>query len=135
MTDGPPSGTPPRCHLIHHVGVFASAFEASRAIYLAGLEPLGIVAGYSTDSVCELWRTGHDTPSLSLERATDLITRGVHLAFTADDRAQVDTFHTAAVAAGATSRHLPRHWPEYGAYCAFVTDPDGNNIEALVKDA
>jgi len=101
MTDGPPSGTPPRCHLIHHVGVFAPDTTLRR---------------------CQ-------------ERATDLITRGVHLAFTADDRAQVDTFHTAAVAAGATSRHLPRHWPEYGAYCAFVTDPDGNNIEALVKDA
>ncbi|WP_237330192.1 hypothetical protein [Streptomyces sp. BA2] len=33
------------------------------------------------------------------------------------------------------SRHAPRHWPEYRAYCAFVSDPDGNNIEAVHKEA
>ena len=63
------------------------------------------------------------------------VTRGVHVAFEAADRSAVDAFHQAAVAAGGISRHEPRHWPEYRAYCAFVSDPDGNNIEALVKDA
>ena len=39
------------------------------------------------------------------------------------------------MAAGAVSRHAPRFWPEYSAYCAFLRDPDGNNIEALHKEA
>lgn len=47
----------------------------------------------------------------------------------------VDAFHQAAVAAGGTSRHEPRYWPEYRAYAAFDSDPDGNNVEALVKEA
>lgn len=30
------------------------------------------------------------------------------------------------------SWHDPQHWPEYRDYAAFVSDPDGNNIEVLV---
>lgn len=120
--------------MLHHLGVFAADFETSRSVYCAALAPLGIHAGYSDTDVCELWRDGEDTPSLSLERSTDTVTRGAHVAFEAADREQVDAFHAAAVAAGAASRHAPRYWPEYGAYCAFITDPDGNNIEALRKD-
>ncbi len=63
------------------------------------------------------------------------VTRGFHLAFEASDRQAVDAFFWAALAAGGTERHAPRHWPRYRAYCAFVSDPDGNNIEALHKEA
>ena len=37
--------------------------------------------------------------------------------------------------AGGRERVAPRFWPEYRAYCAFVDDPDGNNIEAVHKEA
>jgi hypothetical protein len=46
----------------------------------------------------------------------------------------VEAFFHAAMAAGAVPRHAPRHWLEYRAYCAFVNDPDGNNIEAVHKE-
>ncbi|MFJ9821038.1 VOC family protein [Streptomyces sp. NPDC101151] len=62
------------------------------------------------------------------------VTRGAHIAFTARDRASVDAFYEAALTAGGTSRYEPRPWPEYRAYCAFVDDPDGNNIEAVYKE-
>ncbi|MEV0288831.1 MULTISPECIES: VOC family protein [unclassified Kribbella] len=126
--------TAPR--FIHHLGVFAGDFAASESFYTAALAALGIDAGYRTDTVAEYWIPGHDTPSLSLETAptSTEVTRGLHLAFEAADRTAVDAFHRAAVAAGGTSRHEPRHWPEYRAYAAFVSDPDGNNVEALVKD-
>lgn len=120
--------------MIHHVGVFASDFAASNAFYTAALEPLGIIAGYVTDVSCEYWRSTDDTPSFSLEAASDRPTTGLHIAFEAPDRATVDAFFAAAVAAGGISRHSPRHWPEYRAYCAFVSDPDGNNIEAVHKE-
>jgi catechol 2,3-dioxygenase-like lactoylglutathione lyase family enzyme len=119
---------------IHHIGVFASDHDASRAFYTAALKPLGIGVGYEADGVAEYWHPDRDTPSLSLERAGGEPTRGAHIAFTAADRAAVDAFHAAAVAAGGSSRHAPRHWPEYRAYCAFVSDPDGNNIEAVHKE-
>jgi catechol 2,3-dioxygenase-like lactoylglutathione lyase family enzyme len=120
--------------MIHHLGVFASDLSTSRTFYTAALEPLGITPNYQTDDICEYWRQDQDTPSLSLERASDLPTTGLHLAFAAPDRAAVDAFFHAATAAAGKPRHSPRHWPEYRAYCAFVTDPDGNNIEAVHKE-
>ncbi len=123
-------------HFIHHLGVFASDFTASQRFYTAALGVLEIQPGYRTDSIAEYWARDHDTPSLSLETAPTGadVTRGLHVAFEAQDRAAVEAFHTAAIAAGGTSRHAPRFWPEYNAYAAFVSDPDGNNIEALVKE-
>lgn len=128
----------PAWPFIHHVGVFVSDFEASRRFYTAALAPLGVSNGYEDgDSGAEYWEAERDTPSVGVDQAPspDVVTRGMHLAFTAVDRAAVDAFYDAALAAGGTSRHAPRHWPEYGAYCAFVNDPDGNNIEAVHKDA
>lgn len=127
----------PGRHLIHQLGVFASDFAASDAFYTAALAPLGIGAGYRTDSVAEFWQHGDDTPSVSLEtaQAPEAVTRGLHLAFEAGSRSEVDAFHREAVAAGGVSRHEPRYWPEYRAYTAFVSDPDGNNVEALIKES
>lgn len=58
----------------------------------------------------------------------------MHLAFAAPDRTHVDEFFHAALEAGGKERWALRYWPEYQAYCAFVSDPDGNNIEALHKE-
>lgn len=57
----------------------------------------------------------------------------MHLAFTADDRAAVEAFHAAALAAGATELHAPGVWEEYHPdyYGGFVLDPDGINLEAV----
>lgn len=124
-------------HLLHHVTMFASDFAVSEPFYTRVLATLGIEAGEVSETGVEYWITDHDTPSIAVDTAATGadVSRGVHLAFEAPDRAAVDAFHEAALAAGGTSRHEPRHWPEYRAYAAFVSDPDGNNIEALVKDA
>jgi catechol 2,3-dioxygenase-like lactoylglutathione lyase family enzyme len=57
----------------------------------------------------------------------------MHLAFAAADRATVDAFHRAALAAGATDNGAPGPRPQYhpGYYGAFVVDPAGNNLEAV----
>jgi catechol 2,3-dioxygenase-like lactoylglutathione lyase family enzyme len=119
--------------MIHHVGVFASDHGRSRRFYWAALEPLGIIVGYEADGVSEFWHRDADTPSLSLERANDLCTRDLHIAFAAENREAVDAFFELGIAAGGTERHAPRYWPEYRAYCAFLSDPDGNNVEAVHK--
>jgi catechol 2,3-dioxygenase-like lactoylglutathione lyase family enzyme len=56
-----------------------------------------------------------------------------HVAFTASDRASVDAFYEAAVAAGARDNGAPGLRPHYHEtyYAAFVHDPDGNNLEAV----
>jgi predicted lactoylglutathione lyase len=45
----------------------------------------------------------------------------------------VDAFFAAALANGGTERRPPGIQPEYSDryYAAFVTDPDGNTIEAV----
>lgn len=57
----------------------------------------------------------------------------MHLAFTVDTRAQVDTFYAAALAAGATPREAPAVHPQYhdDYYGGFVNDPYGINLEAV----
>jgi catechol 2,3-dioxygenase-like lactoylglutathione lyase family enzyme len=121
--------------VLHHLGVFASDFHASRAFYSAALGVLGITPGYETEGIAEFWRAGADAPSLSLERAAGEATRGLHLAFIAPDRSSVDEFFRVSLEAGGQGRFAPRFWPEYRAYCAFVSDPDGNNVEAVHEEA
>lgn len=57
----------------------------------------------------------------------------MHVAFTVDSRADVQTFYRVALQAGAVSREAPGVHPEYHAdyYGAFVDDPHGINLEAV----
>jgi catechol 2,3-dioxygenase-like lactoylglutathione lyase family enzyme len=60
-----------------------------------------------------------------------------HVAFSAADRASVDAFHEAALAAGGTDNGAPGLRPHYHEtyYGAFVHDTDGNNLEAVCHRA
>ncbi len=64
------------------------------------------------------------------------VTSGCHLAWKATDRAAVDAFHAAAIAAGGRDNGAPGLRPHYHAnyYGAFVIDPDGNNVEAVCHE-
>jgi len=61
------------------------------------------------------------------------IDRPLHVAIVAKDRATVDAFYQAALAAGGRDNGSPGLRPHYHAhyYGAFVLDPDGHNIEAV----
>ena len=119
--------------VLDHVGITVADMEASRRFYAGALAPLGLVelgrdeaggAGFGAPGLDDFWLT---------PAGPDPVTRGVHLAFAATSREQVDAFHAAALAAGGTDRAAPRVRPEYsgGYYAAFVSDPDGNNVEAV----
>jgi predicted lactoylglutathione lyase len=57
----------------------------------------------------------------------------VHVAFAPENRAAVDAFFAAAMAAGGTDHVAPdlRAHDHPNDYGTFVLDPDGNNIEAV----
>jgi catechol 2,3-dioxygenase-like lactoylglutathione lyase family enzyme len=110
--------------LIDHVGVQVRDLEASKRFYAGVLEPLGLGITGEGDgwfSMDELFVSAEGTP-----------TSGLHLAFQARDRATVDRFHDAAVAAGWRDNGAPGE-REYhpGYYAAYVLDPDGHNIEVV----
>ena len=61
------------------------------------------------------------------------LNKPLHVAIVAKDRATVDAFYKAAMAAGGRDNGAPgiraHYHPNY--YGAFVLDPDGHNIEAV----
>src|SRR5450756_1251999 len=60
-----------------------------------------------------------------------------HVGINCSDLAAAQAFYDTAMDAGAESLHAPRLRPEYhpGYYGAFVRDPDGNNVEAVIHHA
>lgn len=58
---------------------------------------------------------------------------GTHICLRAKTTAEVDAFHTAALASGGLSDGAPglRPHDRVRYYAAFVLDPDGNRIEAV----
>ena len=117
--------------MLDHVGFQCADLAASAAFYDAVLAPLGgrrmldfkVAIGYGTDEP-DFW-IGEFNEGEGFRES--------HIAFLAVDRAAVDAFFRAAVAAGAEVLHEPRLHPEYHEhyYGAFVRDPDGNNVEAV----
>ncbi|MDP9591330.1 UNVERIFIED_ORG: catechol 2,3-dioxygenase-like lactoylglutathione lyase family enzyme [Shinella zoogloeoides] len=59
---------------------------------------------------------------------------GATIAFEAPDRASVNAFHAAALAAGGTDEGAPGLRPFHASfYAAFVRDPDGNKLVAVCE--
>jgi catechol 2,3-dioxygenase-like lactoylglutathione lyase family enzyme len=71
--------------------------------------------------------------SIAQAAAGEQVTRGLHVGFGAQSRAQVDAFWQAGVDAGFESDGEPGPRPQYGSdyYGGFLLDPDGNSVEAV----
>jgi catechol 2,3-dioxygenase-like lactoylglutathione lyase family enzyme len=124
--------------MIDHIGFAISDYEESKAFYTKALAPLGYVlimevaaegnpsgapaAGFGEGGKPDFWIGGEG----KLEKP-------VHVAILAKDRASVDAFHRAALAAGGKDNGKPGLRPHYhpNYYAAFAIDPDGHNIEAV----
>ena len=119
-----------RGRLIDHIQLVVRDLDASRAFYDAVFGVLGIPLG-GTDADY-FWADELFISTAQSEAAQGELTGRHHLAFQAHDRAMVDAFHRAALAAGGKDNGAPGERPYHpGYYAAFVLDPDGNNIEAV----
>lgn len=117
-----------RGRLIDHVHLIARDIEATKRFYVAALGALGRKIEGEGEGYFWSDEIFVSTDAMSTTGATH-----VHVAFQAPDRATVDRFHAAAIAAGGKDHGKPGVRKEYheGYYAAFVIDPDGNNIEAV----
>jgi catechol 2,3-dioxygenase-like lactoylglutathione lyase family enzyme len=123
--------------MIDHLGFSVSDYERAKAFYTKALAPLGYglimevtaeqtghaaAAGFGADGKPDLWFGDEGA-----------MNKPVHIAIRAADRATVDAFYKAAIAAGGRDNGPPGIRPHYHAnyYGAFVLDPDGHNIEAV----
>jgi catechol 2,3-dioxygenase-like lactoylglutathione lyase family enzyme len=122
--------------MLHHISLPVADLKRSSELYDAILSTLGY------RRVC----TGKDFAGYGIEDDEDVFAikeikhaaaagPGFHLAFSAPSRAAVDEFHKSALANGATDNGKPglraHYEPNY--YAAFIMDPDGHRIEAVVK--
>jgi catechol 2,3-dioxygenase-like lactoylglutathione lyase family enzyme len=119
--------------MLDHVTVGIENIERSLRFYDSALQPLGITrlygdgnrfAGYGVAPKAFFW--------IGIRNYSPT---GSHIAFAADNRAAVDRFYEAAIAAGAKDNGAPGLRPHYDPdyYGAFVLDPDGHNIEAVCR--
>src|SRR6478672_150733 len=128
---------PRECLMIDHISFPVSDYERAKAFYAKALAPLDYVL------VMEVTReqTGHDPAAgFGANGKPDFwiggeggLDKPLHVAIVAKDRATVDAFYRAAIAAGGRDNGAPgiraHYHPNY--YGAFVLDPDGHNIEAV----
>ena len=93
--------------MLDHLTLHVKDIDRSITFYKQALAPLGYIV------------KAHHEPTL--------------IAFLADSQQAVQAFHAAALAAGGRDNGAPGPRPYHpGYYSAFVLDPDGNNIEAVV---
>jgi len=120
--------------MFDHVVFGVSDYEASRAFFLKALEPLGVTVLSEGPLGVELCRP-ESKSSLCIRRIEEKATH-LHLAFTAENRRQVEDFYRAALAAGGKDNGAPGLRPKYHAnyYAAFVINPDGHNIEVVCHE-
>lgn len=119
-----------RGRLIDHLQLVVRDLPASRRFYQAVLDVLGVPIGGEEKDF--FWADELFVSTADSEAALGELTGRHHLAFQARDRAMVDAFYKAALAAGGRDNGAPGERPYHpGYYGAFVLDPDGNNIEAV----
>ena len=119
-----------RGRLIDHLQLVVRDLAASRRFYDAVFETVQVPLGGEGDD--HFWFDELFVSTADSDAAQGELTGRHHLAFQARDRAMVDAFHRAALAAGGRDNGAPGERDYHpGYYAAFVLDPDGNNIEAV----
>ena len=111
-----------RGRLVDHLHLRTTDLSASRKFYAAILDVVGIplIDGGDHFFADELWVDHGDTPS------------HVHFALQAPDRATVDRWYAAGLAAGGRDNGKPAERSYHpGYYAAYLLDPDGNNVESV----
>jgi len=119
-----------RGRLIDHIQLVVADLAASRRFYTAVFDAIGMPLSGSGDD--HFWADELFISTADSEAAQGRLTGRHHIAFQAGDRATVDAFHRAGLAAGGTDNGKPGERSYHpGYYGAFLIDPDGNNIEAV----
>lgn len=115
--------------MFHHVGLRVRDLDKAARLYEAMLAPLGHVPGARDARYAGFGPEGR--PALWLHASRERA--GSHVALKAPSRAAVDRFFEAGRKAGAQDNGKPGLRTDYGPnyYAAFLSDFDGNNIEAV----
>ncbi|MGO8970759.1 MAG: VOC family protein [Myxococcaceae bacterium] len=114
-----------------HIGLKVKSLETSVRFYRAALGALGHALLSQDEASASFGPPG--APSFWLYVAKGPVGPGIHVAFRAVERSEVDRFYRVGVEAGGREHGAPGIRADYGPdyYAAFLIDPDGNNVEAV----
>jgi catechol 2,3-dioxygenase-like lactoylglutathione lyase family enzyme len=125
-------------HMLHHLSIGVADLARSTTFYEAALSALGYVPVWADKTAVGFGTAGGgDKFALKLQSGEVTVPGPkFHIAFAAPSRGAVDRFHEAAMRHGGADNGAPGLCPEYGAnyYAAFVLDPDGYRIEAVINE-
>jgi catechol 2,3-dioxygenase-like lactoylglutathione lyase family enzyme len=122
--------------VLHHLSLAVSNLARSSAFYDAALAPLGYVRVWSDDTAIGYGAVdSEDKFAIKLRTVVTVPDDGFHVAFAAPSRDAVAAFYQAALAHGGKDHGAPGIHSEYGPnyYAAFVFDPDGYRLEAVIN--
>lgn len=120
--------------MLDHVSVGVSDLERAARFYEATLAALGLSRLVTRPATVGF---GKAYPEFWINLRAGMTPvgagSGVHICLRARSTGEVDAFHAAALDAGGRSDGAPglRPHDRVRYYAAFVTDPDGNRIEAV----
>lgn len=121
--------------MLYYVTLGANDLHRARSFYDPTLATLGIAVLDAASEEASYGRPGDADPSLYIVTPFDgePATRGngTMLALTADSRAAVRAFHTAALANGGIDEGAPGLRYSANFYSCYVRDPDGNKLSAV----
>ena len=131
--------------MLDHITLHVTDIERSVSFYTRALAPLGYIVkthheptlGFGVDDGTlhsDFYLSPTDTDATNPSHdGTETVSPITHIAFLAPSIDAVLAFHAAALAAGGRDNGAPGPRPYHpGYYSAFVLDPDGNNVEAVV---
>lgn len=124
--------------MLDHVSIPVADLARAGAFYDAVLSCLGLVRRKEVRGAIGYGPAARPAPVFWLEPRRERSATpgfGLHISFQAADRASVDAFFAAALAAGGRDAGAPGPRPEYTQpfYGAFVFDLDGFKIEAVCR--
>ena len=123
--------------MLHHLSFAVADLARSAKFYDAVLAPLGYFQVWADDTAVGYGLPGGgDKFAIKLRKqGVSMPGEGFHVAFAAPNREAVLVFHQAALAHGGRDNGGVGLHPEYGSgyYAAFVFDPDGYRIEAVIN--
>ena len=121
--------------MIDHLSTYATDYKATREFYRTVFEPLGhaLQMEFSDHSGKQMCAFGPEQLAVFWVIEVDQPATPRHVAFTAQNREQVQAFYLAGLENGGRDNGPPGTRPIYHEhyYGAFLIDPDGNNVEAV----
>lgn len=121
--------------MIDHITVAVSDLTKSRVFYEKAFAPLGYTLSFGKEEVFWAFDIGSGCLFEIQQTCSAAPLTRIHVAFRANNRAEVDAFYQSALAAGAQDNGAPGPRPDYTPhyYACFILDPDGYNIEAMIN--